>query len=187
MFAYTVTNQVINTFVEVILPYFMRGVDDVKNGKGVGNFRGNKKRVVFEDEKADVKEERQFLERVRHEVSLPAYSLFGACQLCPGRIYIQKNFRRLCGNGYPVRLCCVVVNDLAPGSMCVFFPYIYLGPCLNRSSVMALLNNWLELRSDAFKITTHNRRPLPSRVDTIGPWVDSLVRTCITLLQMLAH
>lgn len=40
---------------------------------------------------------------------------------------------------------------------------------------MALLNNWLELRSDAFKMTTHTRRPIPARVDTIGPWLENLV------------
>lgn len=40
---------------------------------------------------------------------------------------------------------------------------------------MALLNNWLELRSDAFKISNHVRRPIPTRTDTIGPWLDSLV------------
>lgn len=39
---------------------------------------------------------------------------------------------------------------------------------------MALLNNYLEIRSDAFKITHHNRRPTPMRTDTIGPWLDSL-------------
>lgn len=39
---------------------------------------------------------------------------------------------------------------------------------------MSLLNNWFELRSDAFKIAVHTRRPIPSRTDTIGPWLDSL-------------
>lgn len=39
---------------------------------------------------------------------------------------------------------------------------------------MAFLNNLLELRSDAFKMTVHNRRPIPSRTDTIGPWLDAL-------------
>jgi hypothetical protein len=39
---------------------------------------------------------------------------------------------------------------------------------------MALVNNFFELRSDAFKITVHNRRPIPSRTDTIGPWLDTL-------------
>ena len=45
----------------------------------------------------------------------------------------------------------------------------------NRENVvMALTNNWFELRSDAFKIAKHVRRPVPSRTDTIGPWLDTL-------------
>ena len=38
--------------------------------------------------------------------------------------------------------------------------------------VFNLINNWLELRSDAFKITHHVRRPVPARTDTMGPWFD---------------
>jgi len=40
--------------------------------------------------------------------------------------------------------------------------------------VMAFLNNLLEIRSDAFKIAVHNRRPFALRTDTIGPWLDAL-------------
>jgi len=36
------------------------------------------------------------------------------------------------------------------------------------------LNNWFEMRGDAFKIVTHSRRPLPQRSDTIGPWLEAL-------------
>jgi hypothetical protein len=39
---------------------------------------------------------------------------------------------------------------------------------------MALLNNVIEFPSDAFKIVTHFRHPLPKRTDTIGPWLDCL-------------
>ena len=39
---------------------------------------------------------------------------------------------------------------------------------------MALINNIFEIRSDAFKITVHTRRPMPVRTDTIGPWLDVL-------------
>lgn len=39
---------------------------------------------------------------------------------------------------------------------------------------MSLMNNWFELRSDAFKIAVHVRRPIPTRTDTIGPWLDTL-------------
>lgn len=41
--------------------------------------------------------------------------------------------------------------------------------------LMALINNWLELRSDAFKVTAHKRRPVPVRSDTIGPWLENMV------------
>jgi anoctamin-10 len=51
--------------------------------------------------------------------------------------------------------------------------------------VMALLNNFLELRSDAFKITVHHRRPVPQRTDTIGPWLDAL--TFLTWLGALTN
>lgn len=37
-----------------------------------------------------------------------------------------------------------------------------------------LVNNWVELRSDAFKIATGSRRPIPWRADSIGPWLDAL-------------
>ena len=39
---------------------------------------------------------------------------------------------------------------------------------------MAFLNSFLGLRSDAFKITHHNRRLPPMRTDSIGPWLESL-------------
>lgn len=40
--------------------------------------------------------------------------------------------------------------------------------------VMALINNIFELQGDAFKMTVHHRRPIPTRTDTIGPWLDAL-------------
>lgn len=39
---------------------------------------------------------------------------------------------------------------------------------------MALVNNYVELRSDAFKIIKHARRPIPVRTDSIGPWLECL-------------
>jgi hypothetical protein len=77
MFAYTVTNQIINTFLEVGLPFVLRFVFSSKGSSG----SGKKKRVVFEDEVGSDgegnKEMREFLERVRKEVALPEYELFG--------------------------------------------------------------------------------------------------------------
>ena len=35
----------------------------------------------------------------------------------------------------------------------------------------ALINNWIELRGDAVKICVDMRRPIPSRAESIGPWL----------------
>ena len=40
--------------------------------------------------------------------------------------------------------------------------------------VSFLINNWIELRSDAAKICFEMQRPTPFRADSIGPWIDSL-------------
>jgi len=97
MFAYTVTNQIIGTFLEVGLPFILRWVGDFRKGKGkqpkgivqgspsesssgsdVGSVNGTpKKRVVFEDEKErGGMEERAYLDAVRQEAALPEYDLF---------------------------------------------------------------------------------------------------------------
>lgn len=39
---------------------------------------------------------------------------------------------------------------------------------------MACLNNWLEGPSDAFKLTTHMRKPIPVRIESIGAWLDCI-------------
>jgi anoctamin-10 len=66
-----------------------------------------------------------------------------------------------------------VTNDLR--EMCIQFGYLSLFsvvwplvPC------SFLINNWIELRGDAFKITSESKRPSPQRADSIGPWLDSL-------------
>ena len=42
------------------------------------------------------------------------------------------------------------------------------------TSVSFLVNNWIELRSDAVKICVEMQRPTPYRADSIGPWLESL-------------
>ena len=89
MYAITVINQVVNTFLKIGLPYVMRAVDSYRAGKGLTlaeNVAGaKKKRVQFEDSASGTAEvannvagveEREFLERVRREVALPEYTLF---------------------------------------------------------------------------------------------------------------
>ena len=42
------------------------------------------------------------------------------------------------------------------------------------TAVSFLINNWIELRSDAVKICIEMQRPTPYRADSIGPWLDCL-------------
>lgn len=66
-----------------------------------------------------------------------------------------------------------VTDDLR--EMCIQFGYLTLfSPVWPLVPVSFLVNNWIELRSDFFKICVECRRPLPLRADTIGPWLESL-------------
>ncbi|KAJ1976934.1 hypothetical protein H4R34_003792, partial [Dimargaris verticillata] len=46
------------------------------------------------------------------------------------------------------------------------------------SPLAAFLNNWVELRSDAVKLCINVRRPVPQRVESIGPWLHNLKMLC---------
>jgi len=81
MYAYTVTNQIVGTFLEVGLPYLMRFLGRVRGGAAGGNGKAKGKRVDFQDESSSVaessttsgserKEERELLVRIRKEVAL---------------------------------------------------------------------------------------------------------------------
>ncbi|KAG1817721.1 calcium-activated chloride channel-domain-containing protein [Suillus subaureus] len=159
MFAFSVTNQVVDTFTAIGLPYILRAVESFRNGKGFrngnGKVHGKKKRVAFDDEPVghDVhgREEREFLERVRSEVALPEYDVFTDYS----EMVTQFGYVALWSTIWP----------LAPA--------------------MALFNNYIEARSDAFKIAVHTRRPTPIRTDSIGPWLESL--SFLTWLSALTN
>ncbi|KAL4778363.1 calcium-activated chloride channel-domain-containing protein [Aspergillus varians] len=66
-----------------------------------------------------------------------------------------------------------VTEDLR--EMCIQFGYLALfSPVWPLAPVSFLINNWVELRSDFFKIIVECKRPSPTRADTIGPWLDTL-------------
>ena len=168
MFAYTVTGQVTDTFTEIGLPFLMRGLDAFRKGKTTmkglvslvhGDGANVKKRVVFEDEKEKGgMEERAFLDSVREEAALPEYDLF----VDYNEMVVQFGYVVLWSTIWP----------LTGGKHMVFSSFaLNLHPY---SIVMVFINNIFELPSDAFKIAVHNRRAIPSRTDTIGPWLDVL-------------
>jgi anoctamin-10 len=58
-------------------------------------------------------------------------------------------------------------ND-STGYLSLFSSIWPLTPC------SFLINNWIELRSDAMKIAVGSQRPIPWRADSIGPWLNAL-------------
>jgi len=66
-----------------------------------------------------------------------------------------------------------VTGDLR--EMAVQFGYLSLFSCIWPLAPLSfLVNNWVELRSDAMKIAVSSQRPIPWRADSIGPWLSSL-------------
>lgn len=167
MFAFTVTNQIINTATEIGMPYVPKILDHIKSrfrkkNQDVGSSASSsssstsggsrRKKVVFEDEKAKGgQEELQFLEQVREELALPEYSVFDDYS----EMIMQFGYVAVWSTIWP----------LAP--------------------LMALINNILELKSDTLKIAVHRRRLVPARIDTIGPRLDAL--TFLTWLGALTN
>lgn len=61
------------------------------------------------------------------------------------------------------------------GEMVEQFGYVSLFSVIwPLTALCAFINNWIELRSDAAKICFNTRRPIPTRTDTIGPWIDNM-------------
>lgn len=140
---FTVTAQIVNLALEVIVPTLkrriMRKIKEVKASSA--SKCGSNSVVAQPDHKAnDLPEEHDFLTRVRAEAELDTYD---------------------------------VTNDLR--EMVVQFGYLSLFSVVwPLTSVSFFVNNWVELRSDALKITMENQRPIPWRADSIGPWLESL-------------
>lgn len=74
LFAYTVTNQVVDAFTEVGLPYLMK-IASFKYHKIVED-RQNKQNHHHRRSIPDKEDERVLLERLREEAGLPEYHLF---------------------------------------------------------------------------------------------------------------
>jgi len=148
MFAFTVTNQVVATITDIGLPYILRAVESFRNGKGFrsGSAKGHskKKRVAFDDE----------------PVGQDAHGR-------EEREFLEHVRSEVALPEYDV------FSDY--GEMVTQFGYVALwSTTWPLAPVMSLINNYIEMRSDAFKIAVHTRRPLPIRTDTIGPWLESL-------------
>lgn len=141
---FTVTAQVVNFGMEIVVPYVKRKLllkykayseGRENNSKDNGN-GGSTPPVVDDDPPAEL----DFLTRVRNEADLSEYD-------------VTEDLREMC---------------IQFGYLSLFAPVWPLVP------LSFLVNNWIELRSDFVKICIECRRPTPWRAESIGPWLDSL-------------
>lgn len=151
---FTVTAQVVNFLLEGILPIIkrkvFRAVKDVQTEMSQKNAQAQIK---------DPEEEAAFLERVRNEADLDDYD-------------VTVDYREM-----------VVQFGNFSGSNAFSFSStnVFMSGYLSLFSVIwpltacsFLVNNWVEARSDAMKISVSSKRPIPWRSDSIGPWITSL-------------
>ncbi|KAK9366695.1 calcium-activated chloride channel-domain-containing protein [Lipomyces kononenkoae] len=131
---FTATAQLINFFVETLLPYIQRRA--FKEAKKLQEKVTGTCEEVFKDKE----EEASFLMRVRTEADFPDYVVGDDYR----EMIVQFGYLSLFSTVWP----------LAP--------------------LFSFINNWVELRGDAVKICLDTKRPIPSKGETIGPWLDNL-------------
>jgi len=135
---FTVTAQIVNQALEVVVPFVKRKAfskyKEIQSERAINNGGG----VRVSDN--DPPEETAFLARVRKEAELDVYDVTTDLR----EMVLQFGYLSLFSVVWPLTACSFIVND------------------------------WLELRTDAIKICVEMQRPTPWRADTIGPWLDSL-------------
>ncbi|PGG97599.1 hypothetical protein GX51_07231 [Blastomyces parvus] len=151
---FTVTAQIVNQGLEIVLPYAKRTLmrkyqeynqEKAKSKKNSGSSTPDTAAAPASTTPAaaileDAPSESDFLTRVRDEASLTEYD-------------VTADFRE----------------------MCVQFGYLSLFSVIWPLVPLSfLVNNWIELRSDLVKICVECRRPVPFRSDSIGSWVQSI-------------
>jgi anoctamin-10 len=136
---FTVTAQVVNFCLELIVPYLKRqGL--IKFKEMQNDYAAKHGGVGPQPGENDPPEEAAFLARVRKEAELGVYDVTSDLR----EMVLQFGYLSLFSVVWPLTAVSFVVND------------------------------WIELRADALKITLEMQRPIPWRADTIGPWLDSL-------------
>ncbi|KAF2473063.1 DUF590-domain-containing protein [Lindgomyces ingoldianus] len=147
---FTVTAQIVNLGMELVVPYLKRRVfsryRQMKEDRAVKRSgtppppSTNRSATPSPPSPNDPPEDAAFLNRVREEAELEVYDVTADLR----EMVVQFGYLSLFS----------VVWPLTPLSF--------------------LINDWVELRADAIKICVEMQRPTPCRADTIGPWLDSL-------------
>ncbi len=152
---FTVTAQIVNFALEIVVPYVKRKV--FSKVKEVQTNRAAKRGEGSASQSADDHpEETAFLARVRNEAELGAYD-------------VTTDFREMVVQfGKSLFHCAFAHLSDSTGYLSLFSVVWPL------TAVSFIINNWIELRGDALKIAVETQRPVPWRADSIGPWLNAL-------------
>ncbi|RCI14066.1 hypothetical protein L249_8052 [Ophiocordyceps polyrhachis-furcata BCC 54312] len=161
MFYLTVTAQIVNFATEVIVPYVTH-----KAVVKAHEFQVRGPRMQEQDDE----EEAEFLKRVREECLLEEYDVtadYREMVMQYGRFFLVSCFvQNPAASWLDVGATPLTIWHL--GYLSLFSVAWPLAACC------FLVNNWVELRSDALKIASSCKRPIPWRSDSIGPWLTAL-------------
>lgn len=151
LFYFAVTAQVVNLFMEFVLPIalrFAKGEAQELQAKFQGSDR---------HKPVDHPEEANFLKTVRAQAILPEYDTYGDY----AELVVQFGYSVMFSPIWPLTPVCAFLNNMSV--------------IQNSRSNDVLILDSVELRADAAKLCQNMKRPVPMRADTIGPWADSLV------------
>lgn len=151
MFYFTVTAQIVNFATELVVPY-------VKQRAFAKAKEVQEKHSSGQNGTKDHDDEVEFMKRVRSECEMESYDVTDDY-----REMVMQFGMCMRPRGWTLNRLTIVA-----GYMCLFSVAWPLAP------LCFLVNNWVELRSDALKITMSCRRPVPWRADSIGPWLSTL-------------
>lgn len=182
MFAYTVTNQIVDSASEIGWPYAMRIwhiVLDLIWGKQSDNLLSEELCESPTMESPPDSPISPFMESaIPQTPKSPFATAFAHLRSFSTSLTLQPSaedsllIRALHESTLPS-----TPSNLSTdySEMVIQFGYIVLWSTIfPLAPFFALLNNVLEMRKDAFRIANHERRPIPERTESIGPWLDVL-------------
>lgn len=164
LFALMTTTQAIGAFTEVGLPYLQRRIAEYRNEAPPHK---DEQKVGASKAKKGEANEKEWLERIREETTLPEYSLFNDFS----EMAVQFGHVVLWSTAWPLAPLAAFINnfvELRGKHFCRL--------TLNYHISVGQLIDLICIAGDAFKLCINSRRPIPTRTESVGPWLEVLVR-----------
>ncbi|KIK69989.1 hypothetical protein GYMLUDRAFT_53112 [Collybiopsis luxurians FD-317 M1] len=187
MFAYTVTNQIIDSSTEIGWPYLMKIWESLVS---LWTKSPPEKNSQFFDDDTKFFDDVPTMESPPGSPTSPTSPILPNTPKSPFStafkqlrsfsttlISIPSSSESLLSRALHESTLPSTPSNLSTdySEMVIQFGYIVLWSTIfPLAPLFALLNNVMEMRKDAWRISMHERRPIPLRIESIGPWLDVL-------------